>query len=225
MTEKLKQHTLSKYGPWAIVTGASSGIGHALCWLLAEAQINLILNARREGRLWSLAQELEIHHNIKTVVVAADMGSQDEREKLLDISSQYDVGLLVTAAGFGSSGKFKDANISNELDMLEVNCKAPLVLAKELGSRFMDRGQGGIILFSSIVAFQGVPWAAHYAATKAYIQSLAESLHVEYYPYGVDVLAVASGPVHTGFADRADMQMGKALSPKEIALPNPESIR
>jgi short-subunit dehydrogenase len=219
MDLKLKQRIFQQYGPWALVTGASSGIGRALCVQLAASGYNLIINARRERRLWALAEKLERLNNIRVEVIAGDMGLQEHREKLLDMSMPYDVGLLVNAAGFGSSGKFKDSDLSNQVDMLEVNCKAPLILSKEFGARFTKRASGGIIMFSSIVAFQGVPWAAHYAATKAYIQSLAESLHIEYYPFGVDVLAVAPGPVQTGFAERADMQLGAALNPDEIALP------
>jgi len=205
MTDKLKDRIRSRYGPWALITGASSGIGEELAWRLAESGVNLIVNARRERRLLRVAQNIQSNYPIEVRVVAGDMGCQDQREKVLDISAEYDVGLLVVAAGFGTSGKFLNSNLQEELSMLEVNCRAPLIR--------------GIILFSSILALQGVPWASHYAATKAYIQSLAEALHIEFYPYGVDILSAAPGPVHTGFADRADMEMGSALEPSQIALP------
>ncbi len=103
--------------------------------------------------------------------------------------------------------------------MLDVNCRALMALSWHWGQRFAQRGRGGMVLLSSIVGFQGMPYAAHYAATKAYVQTLAEALHVELAPLGVDVLAAAPGPTNSGFAARANMQMGAALQPEEIAQP------
>ncbi|MEL6179942.1 MAG: SDR family NAD(P)-dependent oxidoreductase, partial [Myxococcota bacterium] len=93
-----------------------------------------------------------------------------------------------------------------------------LALTHHYGRRFAAQKRGGIILMSSLLAFQGVPRAAHYAATKAYVQTLAEGLRLELAPYTVDVLACAPGPVHSGFAERANMRMGVALKPEDIAL-------
>jgi short-subunit dehydrogenase len=101
--------------------------------------------------------------------------------------------------------------------MLEVNCYAPLYHCVHFGQRFRARGRGGIILMSSLVGWQGTPWATHYAATKAYVQALAEGMHVELKPAGVDVLASAPGPVHSGFASQADMRMGAAAAPADVA--------
>ena len=85
--------------------------------------------------------------------------------------------------------------------------------------KFIQKKKGGIILLSSMVGFQGVPFAAHYAATKAYVQSLGEALSVELKPYGVDVLAAAPGPVVSGFAERANMKMGMAMKPSDVGIP------
>jgi short-subunit dehydrogenase len=101
--------------------------------------------------------------------------------------------------------------------MPAVNCAAVLAQAHHFGSRFAERGRGGLVLLSSIVAFQGVPRAAHYAATKAYVQTLAEGLGRELQPLGVDVLACAPGPVRSGFAARADMQLGATVAPETVA--------
>ncbi len=106
-----------------------------------------------------------------------------------------------------------------EVEMLDVNCRALMAMSLKFGRRFAKRGRGGMVLMSSIVGFQGTPYAAHYAATKAYVQTLAEALHVELAPLGVDVLAAAPGPMASGFAARADMKMGAALTPEEIAVP------
>lgn len=123
----------------------------------------------------------------------------------------------VAAAGFGTSGPFLAADPAVEREMLRLNCEAVLATSLVFGRRMADRGRGGIVLMSSIVGFQGMPNAAHYAATKAYVQTLAEALHVELRPHGVDVLAAAPGPTRSGFADRADMTMGRALSPAAVA--------
>jgi hypothetical protein len=101
--------------------------------------------------------------------------------------------------------------------MLDVNCRALLANCLHFGKRLAARGRGGMILMASLVGFQGTPFAAHYAATKAYVQTLAEALHLELAAKGVDVLASAPGPVHSGFDARARMKMGAAMRPEEVA--------
>lgn len=103
--------------------------------------------------------------------------------------------------------------------MLDLNCRAVLSLCLHFAPLLAERGRGGLVLMSSLVGFQGTPGAAHYAATKAYVQTLAEGLRSELRSSGVDVLASAPGPVHSGFAARADMQMGKALDAADVAVP------
>jgi uncharacterized protein len=214
-----QMHYNDKYGPWAVVTGASSGIGRALAVELAHGGMNLILVARTLSSLDALASELRLSTGVACQVVALDLADPAAVESLVTISHTHDVGLLVAAAGFGSSGAFLDNPLAPELEMLQVNCSAPLALSWYFGRRFAKRGRGGIILLSSIVAFQGTPYASHYAATKAYIQALAESLKVELQLRGVDVLAAAPGPTRTGFAVRARMNLGNAQEPTAIARP------
>ena len=123
-----------------------------------------------------------------------------------------DVGLLIASAGFGTSGPFVDGRLDEELGMIDVNCRAVAALSHAFGRRFVDRKGGGIVLISSLVAFQGVPRAANYAATKAYVQSFAEALRLELKPLGVDVIASAPGPIRSGFATRASMTMRLVMS-------------
>ncbi len=207
----------ARYGPWAVVTGASSGIGRACAVQLAEAGLNLVLVARSRAVLDQLAADLTARHGIEARVIAVDLAWEAGRDAVLVGTADLDAGLLVAAAGFGASGPFLASNLEQEEAMLAVNCGAVLVLARHFGRRFARRGRGGLVLMSSLVGFQGVPLAAHYAATKAYVQTLAEALHVELGPLGVDVLASAPGPVHSGFAARADMRMGVALHPAAVA--------
>jgi len=207
----------AKYGPWTLVTGASEGIGREMARRVAAAGLHLVLVARREEALHLLAAELTAEYGIETRVLVADLAREEGVAAVLTGSADLDVGLLIAAAGFGSSGRFIDASLPDELAMLDVNCRALLALTFHFGRRFADRGRGGLVLMSSVVAFQGVPKAAHYAATKAYVQTLAEALHVELAPLGVDVVASAPGPVHSGFAARAGMRLGLALTPSDVA--------
>jgi uncharacterized protein len=206
-----------RYGPRALVTGASSGIGREIAVQLAAAGLDLVLVARREIVLRELAAELAGRNGVDVRVLGLDLSRTADVDELLTATADTDIGLYVAAAGFGTSGPFLDAALDREREMLRLNGEAVLVTSLEFGRRLAGRGRGGIVLMSSIVGFQGMPNAAHYAATKAYVQTLAEALHVELRPHGVDVLAAAPGPTRSGFADRAGMTMGRALSPAAVA--------
>jgi hypothetical protein len=208
----------NKYGDWAIVTGASSGIGLELATQLATAGFNLIINARNQERLLKVAQQLK-SHNIEVKPVVADLSDKEGVEKIIQAAQGLKVGLLINNAGYGNSGLFVDASLDSEINLLRVNCEAGLVLTHFFAQQFKQQGKGGIIFLSSLVAFQGVPYAANYAASKAYIQSFAEALAVELKPFGVDVLAVAPGPVDTGFGQRANMIMDNAMMPEQLGVP------
>lgn len=206
-----------KYGPWAVVTGASEGIGREFARRLGRAGLNLVLVARRAQALESLAEELTADFGIEVRALPCDLSRPEAVDSIATGTASLDVGLLVAAAGFGTSGRFLDSPLQEELEMIDVNCRAVVSLAHHFGARFRRRGRGGIVFLSSLVAFQGVPRAAHYAATKAYVQSLAEGLGPELEPFGVDVVASAPGPVESGFARRARMKMGLAQTPDQVA--------
>ncbi len=206
-----------RYGEAALVTGASDGIGRAFAEQLAAGGFDLVLVARRADRLQALATALATSHGVRVQVLPLDLSTAAANQQLLDATADRPLGLLVAAAGYGTSGPLLDASIDTELDMLAVNCASTLRLAHGVGRRFAAQRRGGIVLMSSLLAFQGVPRAAHYAATKAYVQVLAEGLHRELAPQGVDVIAAAPGPVHSGFAQRAGMTMAMALTPDAVA--------
>jgi short-subunit dehydrogenase len=208
---------LDTYGPVALVTGASSGIGREIAYRLAEGGFDLVLLARREPELRVVADELAARHGTGVRVLPLDLAHPESLDRVASATAGTDIGLCVAAAGFGTSGPLIRSPLAREREMVEVNCAAVMGLTWLFGKRFADRGRGGLILLSSIVAFQGAPHAAHYAATKAYVQALAEGLHVELRPHGVDVLATAPGPVNSGFADAAGMRMGRVLSPRAVA--------
>lgn len=211
-----KNRLLSKFGPWALVTGASSGIGRALAETLAESGFNLVITARRK----TLLEEMAIRYpEVKIRVVEADLATQAGIERVIEASSDVEVGLYIGSAGFGASGYFLDSDVEAEANMVRVNCLALMYLARHFAPIFTQRKKGGMILMSSIVSFQGVPFAAHYSATKAYVQSLAEALAIELKPHGISVLAPAPAPVHSGFAERANLKMDLALRASDLPEP------
>lgn len=210
---------LARYGPCAVVTGASDGIGRATAVALAEAGFDLVLVARRVDRLDALAAEVAARHGVRVTTVGVDLATAAGSDAIEAATAGLDVGLLVAAAGFGTSGAFLGTNLARESEMIDVNVRAVVRAVHHFGGRFAARGRGGIVLFGSLVGFQGAPRAATYAATKAFVQTFAEALHIELAPLGVDVVSSAPGPVHTGFADRAGMRMGTALRPVDVAVP------
>jgi hypothetical protein len=206
-----------RYGPWAVVTGGSRGIGREIAGELAARGLDLVLVARDGPDLHAAADAIRTAHPVACEAMPADLGIGHGVSAVIERLRGLDVGLLVNAAGFGTAGAFVDTDAADEADLLAVNALAPLRLSHALAPRLVARGCGGLVFLSSIVAFQGVPRAANYAASKAYVQSLAEALALELRPHGVDVLASAPGPVHSGFATRAGMALGRAADPDEVA--------
>jgi uncharacterized protein len=207
----------AKYGPWAVVTGASDGIGRAIAISLAEAGLNLVMVARRRDALETLAAELAQAHHIQTRIVAVDLGQRAAVDEVISSAQGIEVGLLAAIAGFGTSGPFTENPIDGELEMIDVNCSAVVELSHHFARRFAAQRRGGLVLMSSLLAFQGVPRAATYAATKAFIQTFAEGLGFELSGTGVDVVASAPGPVRSGFEARANMRMSAGASPAVVA--------
>lgn len=213
MTADLKR----RFGPTALITGASDGIGRAFAENLAAQGLDLVLVARRGPVLQDLAASLHAMHGIKVQVIAADLSRPEAVTDVLAQTESLPIGLLVGAAGFGSIGPFLAQDVDTEVNMVDVNCRSVVALTHGIAGRMAKAGRGGVILFGSIVGFQGVPGSATYAATKGFVQGFAEGLAVELRPRGISVLSVAPGPVGTGFAARAGMQMGKAETPETVA--------
>ena len=206
-----------RFGPTALITGASDGIGRAFAIQLAEQGFDLILIARRETALKDLALQLEDGFSVDVQVLALDLSRPAATAKIIALTESEQVGLVVAAAGFGSVGPFLEQDIASEGNMVDLNCRSVIELIHGVGQRMSARGRGGIILLGSLVGFQGAPYSATYAATKGFVQSFAEGLAPELKAQGVSVLAVAPAQVETGFAARAGMQMSKAATPDTVA--------
>lgn len=211
-----KRKKPARYGAVALITGASDGIGAAFSEELARQGYDLILVARRDDRLRARAEHLQSKYGVRARHITADLGKSEDLAQLIAQTAGDDVGLLVAAAGYGTSGYFAEQPIGPELDMIDVNCRAVVALTHAFAQRFKRRGSGGIVLFGSLVGFQGVPRAANYAASKAFIQTFVEGLRPELRPYGIDVISVAPGPIASGFAARANMVMGAAAKPASV---------
>ena len=206
-----------RYGTTALITGASDGIGRAFAAQLAEQGFDLILVARRDSVMQDLAQNLRGRFGVDVRVAAMDLSGPEAVPELLTMTEFVPVGLVVAAAGFGSIGTFLAQDGESESNMVDLNCRSVVELSYGFGTRMAAQRRGGIVLFGSLVGFNGAPLSATYAATKGFVQSFAEGIASEMRPLGVDVLSVAPGPVGTGFAARAGMQMGQSATPETVA--------
>src|SRR5262245_25667169 len=207
---------VERFGPWALVTGASSGIGEAFARRLAAAGQNLVLVARREERLRGLADELTKKHAINVRVVPADLSRDDFLPAIEQATRDVEVGLLVNNAGIAASGRFLDSDLASELAALHVNNRAPLILTHHFGRLMRQRGRGGIIFLSSILAFAGVPALSNYAASKAHDLVFAEGLARELRAHGIAVLALCPGTTRTEFWPARSKPMF-AMEPEAVA--------
>lgn len=206
----------TRYGPWAIVTGASSGIGRELAIQLAARGLDIIVTGRDAVRLQQVADQIRaLGREVRAVV--ADLATAQGQAALNAAGDGVQVGLLVPAAGFGSGGAFLDADAREMHDMVELNCACVSGLVLRYAPLMVQRRRGGVLLVASILAYQGTPYAAQYAATKAYVLSLGEALAVELRGTGVDVLVSSPGPTATRFAGRARMRLGKTMAPAQVA--------
>lgn len=186
-----------RYGPWAIVTGASSGIGEHFARRLAVRGCNLVLVARRSDLLDALAAELMAAHGIEVETLVADLSEVESVTLVADACAHKDIGLLVCNAGFGLKGQHSEQSPERLQSMVILNCLVPALLAQTWAKTLVARGRGGLVFTGSIEGFVGFPYSSAYAASKAFILSLGEGLWGELRGSGVDVLVVAPGPTDT----------------------------
>lgn len=184
---------------WALVTGASSGIGAAFARELARQGFPLVLSARRADRLAELAEALEKEHGVRTRVVPIDLAEPDGAARLASAVADLEVGVVVNNAGFGHAGRFDSRDEARLVEMVQVNCTAPLVLAHRLLPAMRRRGRGALVFTGSLAAKQPMPLHATYAASKAFVGFLGEAIWAELRGTGIDVLVVEPGTTETEF--------------------------
>jgi short-subunit dehydrogenase len=208
-------------GRWALVTGASMGIGEAFARALAERGMNLVLCARSADRLQALAADVAAKHRVQTHVVAADLGQPGAAaDAWTRASDGRDIHLLVNNAGFGLHGRFEELPRDRQTEMIALNCTALLELTHLALAAMRARGEGGILNVASIVGFLPVPWMATYAATKAFVLSLSQALAEENRGSGVRILCVAPGPTPSGFQATA----GTSVEPSQPGYLQPRQV-
>jgi hypothetical protein len=186
-----------RYGRWALVAGASEGLGEAFARALAARGLDLVLVARRRDRLEALCRDLASAHGVAAEPLALDLAGAAARDAISRVADEREVGLLVYNAGLSVIGPFLEQPLERHLEVLDTNARGPLVLAHVLGRRMVDRGRGGIVLMTSLSGFQGSPLVVSYAATKAFDLVLAEGIWDELRSRGVDVVACAAGTIDT----------------------------
>jgi uncharacterized protein len=208
-----------QYGPWAIVTGASSGIGAEFARQLAAEGVNVILAARRGELLRTVADDLERDCGIETRCVVVDLSEESGVDTLSAEVRDLDIGLVVSNAGTGQPGHFLEQDHREQLNRFRLNALSHLNVAHAFGGRLAQRGNGGLILGGAMGAAQGIPFSACDAGSKALVQSLGESLHVELKRKGIQVMTLVVPPTDTAIIrkfglDPADMPM-KPMSVKQ----------
>jgi short-subunit dehydrogenase len=209
-------------GKWAVVTGASAGIGEAIAAELAEAGVNLVLTARRRERLDLLAERLRTQHSIQTQVIVADLALPQAPQQIFDATegAGLQVDVLINNAGFGEYGEFLKTDLEMQLNMVQVNCTAVVHLSRLFLPPMAGRRRGAVMIVASTAAYQPVPYLATYGATKAFDRMLGEALAEEMKPYGVRVSALCPGPTESEFGQVAGKRLNdrrKAQSAVQVA--------
>lgn len=199
-----------KYGSWAFITGASSGIGEEFARRLASEKMNLILVARRKEKLEILAAKLKEEYKIEIVTAPIDLSKKKFLEELKEYVGKKEVGVLINNAGFGSNGEFINADADEEAKMVMLNCVAPVILTHHFVRPMVERKKGAIIFLGSVVAFQPTPFMTTYSATKAFNAFMGDALWYELKKYNIDVLSLNPGGTSTEFQRVANSSTGPA---------------
>lgn len=206
------------YGEWAVVTGASSGVGKEIAQELASKGFNLVLIARDTNRLNAIASDMESNFHIQTKILSIDFAKKDTFDEIIKCCKDLEVGILINSAGYALHGTFVDHTLQEELDLLQVNSTMPLMLAHHFSKQMKERGKGAIVFLSSIMALAGASGWASYNASKAHNLILSEGIGEELKHYGVDVIALTPGSINSGFQERSGTKnLSIALSPKKVA--------
>ena len=204
-----------RYGPWALVAGASEGVGASMARLLGERGVNVVLIARQKDRLDEVAATVEAESR----VLSLDLSAPGAFARVVDATEDIEIGLLAYNAGAVAPRRFFEEPIDTWQGVMVRNCDVVLAATHHFGGRMVQRGHGGIILVSSNAAWAGTAGLAVYGGTKAFQLVLAESLWAELRPVGVDVLSMVLGAVDTPSFRRmlGGRDVGNAASAEDVA--------
>jgi short-subunit dehydrogenase len=201
-----------RFGPWALVTGASSGIGKEFAQQIAASGINIVLVARREDLLKEVGVEFSKRYGVEHRVVVLDVSREDFIRQLASATDDLDIGLVVSNAGTGNPGEFLKLDRQLLEETLRLNTMSHLDIAHYFGGKLAERRRGGLILVGAMGAENGIPCMANDGGAKAYVHSLGEALHYEFKPLGVYVTVLAAGVTNTAVLEKF------ALDPKTMPM-------
>jgi hypothetical protein len=214
----------AKYGPGAIVAGASEGLGAAFAAALAERGLNLVLVARRGMLLEDVAARIR-KSGVEVRALVRDLAQVDLANAVETATSDLEIGLVVYNAAFVPVGEFAARPLDDLLRVVDVNVRAPLIFARTFAPKMIARRRGGIVLMSSLAGLQGSPRIAAYAASKAFNLILGESLWSELRPHGVDVVVSCAGAIRTpGYAKTAKGDAPGTLDASAVAEQTLEAL-
>jgi uncharacterized protein len=191
-----------RFGPWALITGASSGIGKEFARQIAASGINVVLVARRDALLAKLGRAISQEFNVEYRALAMDLSQEGFIAGLADATHDIDIGLVVSNAGTANPGEFVKLDRQLLRETLRLNTMAHLDIAHYFGRKLAERRRGGLILVGAMGAENGVPYIANDGAAKAYVHSLGEALHYEFKPLGVYVTVLATGFANTAVIEK-----------------------
>ena len=209
----------TKYGSYALVTGAASGIGRAFAELLAERGVSPVILDINSKDAVSLQKKLKEEYKVDARTLNIDLSAPDFMQAVIEATRKLDVGLVIHSAAVSLIGEYVELPLEQHRKLLDVNVRATMELTHYFCSQFKARKRGGLILLSSASALQGSALAQHYAASKAYILTLAEGLWFEMRPHGVDVLGLLPGSTDTPaiYVGDPDLSQSYIMEPRDVA--------
>ena len=207
----------SKYGPWALVAGASDGLGAAFAEGLAERGVNVVLLARRQQALDQVASEIKSRTPAQIRTVALDLAQPDAATAIAEATADLEIGFLVYCAGADPDYRpFLTNPIAAAETMVQRNCMVPMQLCHHFAPAMVQRGGGGIVIFGSGAGLAGGPNMVAYGASKAFDMVFAEALWSELHDKGVDVLGLILGKTNTPALRELEHSRGQISSPDEV---------
>ena len=205
-----------KYGKWALITGASRGLGAEFAYQIAKKGLNTILVARDEKLLSEQKEKIEKNFNVKAISVPLDLSKETTLDSLIPVTKDLDVGLLINNAGISIVKPFLEMSEEELLEQFYINARAALILTRHYAGFMAKREKGGVIFLSSASALNGTAYSANYAGTKAYNLIMGESLWYELKKHGIDVLGFMPGCTWTPGFTQHEPQLNSLIKVMEV---------
>jgi len=221
MTNNKNMSFKEKYGSYALITGASSGIGKEFAKQLGKKGLNLVLIARRKDKLEEIATEIKEDSKVKVLAISIDLLSENIIQEIEKVTNDIEIGLLVNNAGVMYLGNYTDFSLEDYSKMIDLNVKIPTILTHHFVKKMITRKKGGIVNLAGMVGFMGTPYTSIYAGTKAYELVASEGLAYELKPKGIDMLILNPGLTETEMTANNDFSglPMKLMKPADVVRP------